>query len=39
METEWCVARARLRELLGETPGLPVRELAERLGYSVGWVS
>lgn len=38
METEWRVARARLRDLLGENGQASHRELAEQLGYSVAWV-
>ena len=37
METEWCVARAQLRELLKETPNASDRDLAEALGYSPAW--
>lgn len=38
METEWRVARARLRDLLRENARACHRELAEQLGYSVAWV-
>jgi hypothetical protein len=38
METEWRIARARLRELLRENAQACHRELAEQLGYSVAWV-
>src|SRR5258708_25123765 len=38
METEWRVARARLRDLLRENAQACHRELAEQLGYSVAWV-
>ena len=38
MDTEWRVARARLRDLLRENARAGHRELAERLGYSVAWV-
>src|SRR5258708_38856119 len=34
METEWRVARARLRDLLRENAQACHRELAEQLGYS-----
>ena len=38
METEWRLARERLRDLLGEDTKRSHRELAEQLGYSVAWV-
>ena len=38
METEWRIARARLRELLQENGQASHPELAERVGYSVAWV-
>ena len=38
METEWRVARARLRDLLAENKQASHRELAEQVGYSIGWV-
>ncbi len=38
MDTEWRVARARLRDLLREKGQASHRELAELLGYSIGWV-
>ncbi len=38
METEWRVARARLRDLLRENAQASHPELAEQLGYSVSWV-
>src|SRR5262245_45114947 len=38
METEWCIARAQLRELLKANPKASHRELAEALEYSVAWV-
>ena len=38
METEWCIARAQLREQLGDNPKASHRQLAEALGYSVAWV-
>ena len=38
METEWRIARAQLRELLSETPQASHRQLADALGYSIGWV-
>ena len=38
METEWRVARARLRDLLREKTQASHRELAEQLGYSIAWV-
>src|SRR5579862_4257615 len=38
METEWRVARARLRDLLRENGQASHQELAEQLGYSVAWV-
>ncbi len=38
METEWRIARARLRDLLRENAHVCHRELADQLGYSVAWV-
>ncbi len=38
METEWRVARARLRDLVREKPQASHRELAEQVGYSIAWV-
>src|SRR5262249_46657796 len=38
METEWRIARARLRELVQENAQACHGELAEALGYSVAWV-
>ena len=38
MEEEWIVDRARLRELMSQQPRLTQRELAHRLGRSLGWV-
>src|SRR5260221_2509194 len=38
METEWRIARARLRELLQEKGRASHTELAARVGYSVAWV-
>src|SRR5262245_29979163 len=38
METEWRVARARLRDLLREHGQASHHELAQQLGYSVAWV-
>ena len=38
METEWRVARVQLGDLLRENAQAHHRELAEQLGYSVGWV-
>src|SRR5512142_1003710 len=38
METEWRVARARLRGLLRENGQASHRALAEQSGYSVAWV-
>jgi transposase InsO family protein len=38
MEAEWRVARARLRDLLREQPGISHGEAAKHIGYSVSWV-
>jgi hypothetical protein len=38
METEWRIARTRLRELLQDNSQASHRELAEATGYSVSWV-
>lgn len=38
MEEEWIVDRAQLRELMSQQPRLTQRELAYRLGRSLGWV-
>src|SRR5215831_7632127 len=38
METEWRIARARLRDLLRENAQASHRDLAEALGYSMSWV-
>ena len=38
METEWRLARERLRDLLREDAKHSHREVAEQLGYSVTWV-
>ena len=38
METEWRVARAHVRDLVQDKPQASHRELADQLGYSMGWV-
>ena len=38
METEWRIARARLRELLQDNDQASHAELAKAIGYSVSWV-
>lgn len=38
MEEEWIVDRARLRELMSQHLHLTQREMAHRLGRSLGWV-
>ena len=38
METEWRIARGQLRELLQENAKARHQDLADQLGYSVGWV-
>jgi hypothetical protein len=38
METEWHVARARLRDLLQQQPEISHAEAAKAIGYSKGWV-
>ncbi len=38
MEEEWIVDRARLRDMINQQPRLTQRELAHRLGRSLGWV-
>lgn len=38
MDTEWRVARARLRDLLQENAQASHGELADQVGYSVAWV-
>ena len=38
MDTEWRVARRRLRDLLRENSQASHRELAQQVGYSIAWV-